>query len=146
MELRCSRTFLYRLTYQVFPDNVTFGQVLLLSSPGRVVQQDTELCLGMCTYGRPAVCRAPVSFTPTSRPSHPDPMHTLAGQGPHCSRSCSREAPAPVAHHSHARSPPHLPSAPVPADLRCVSGLLSAPCQGEPVTQGPSFSSPSPSL
>lgn len=27
----------YRLTYQVFPDNVTFGQLLLPSSPGKVV-------------------------------------------------------------------------------------------------------------
>lgn len=121
----------YRLTYQVFPDNVTFGRVLLLSSPGRVVSQDPELCSGMCTYGHPAVFRAPASPTPSSRPSHPNPVHTLTGQDPHCTRFCSREAVSGSHNPSHPPFPSLLPSlcsltAPMPA-VRAPPGRAPGP-------------------
>ena len=82
----------YRLTYQVFPDNVTLGQVLLLSCPDRVALQDTTLCLRMCTYGRPAVFSSQSPPAPSSHLTLLGPMHSLAGQSPHCIQICSREA------------------------------------------------------
>lgn len=105
----------YRLTYQVFPDNVTFGQVLLLSSPGRVVYRDPELCSGMCTDGRQAVFRA--RLPPSLQPPHPPRARAHP-------RRAGPSLPSVLLERSRKRQPQPQSPTPIPALLLV---LLAAP-------------------
>lgn len=143
----------YGLTYQVFPDNVTFGQVLLLSSPGRVAQQEPKSRSGMCVSGRPAFLSSGLPRSPPpAAPPAPAPCKPRGAEPSLHSdllkRSCKQQ-PQPGSPAVPIPTPTLCSfTAPVSADQRCFrSGAPPSPPPGRapPMALAPSFS-PNPSL